>query len=123
MCPLELVATPMPSPRYKFGGSLRKSDADSKAISGTSRAFALALSCAWVRPSAGVCAGGWANWGMAQASAAHTRQVLVDISLLWVFASIHPQDMATGTMGRMVRCVEVTAEGPGRVLPGPSAER
>src|SRR5450759_5610330 len=98
MCPLELVATPMPSPRYKFGGSFRKFGADSNGISGTFRAFALALSCAWVSPSAGVCAGVWANWGIAQASAAHTRQVLVFISLLWVSASIHPVDMVTGPM-------------------------
>src|SRR5580765_1773798 len=41
MWPLELVATPMPSPRKRLGGSLRKLGADSKGISGTFWAFAL----------------------------------------------------------------------------------
>src|ERR1039458_9377124 len=81
MCPLELVATPMPSPIYRLAGSFRKFGADSNGIWGTFRAFARALSCAGVRVSAGVCA----NWGMAQTSAAHSRQVLVYISLLLFF--------------------------------------
>src|SRR5690348_16094065 len=81
MCPLELVATPMPSPRYRLGGSFRKFGAESKGISGTFCALARALSCAGVRPSAGVCA----NWGIAHASAAHNRQVFIFISLLLFF--------------------------------------
>src|SRR5262249_20344505 len=39
--PFELVATPMPSPRYKSVGSFRKSGTESYGISGTFSAFAL----------------------------------------------------------------------------------
>src|SRR5665647_3802003 len=137
MCPLESVATPMPSPRYRFGGSLRKSGADSNGISGTPRAFALALSCAGVSPSAGVGAGVWANWGIAQASAAHSRQVLISISLLMGFRQYTPSGHGNGYNGAhealrldaavgggamgangkfVLRRDKVTAERPGRVL-------
>src|SRR3990172_7098899 len=34
MCPFEFRATPMPSPRYKFGGSFRKLGTESYGISG-----------------------------------------------------------------------------------------
>src|ERR1035441_10322458 len=82
MCPLELVATPMPSPRCRLGGSLRKSGADSNGISGTFCTLARALSWAGVRVSAGVWAGAWVNSGIAQASAAHNGKVLASIWLL-----------------------------------------
>src|ERR1035438_10051066 len=103
MCPLEFVATPMPSPRYRLGGNFRKFGADSNGIWGTFRAFARALSCAGVRVSAGVCA----NWGMAQTSAAHSRQVLVYISLLLFFPP-HPVVLA----GRLVQFLANTARLP-----------
>src|ERR1017187_10459666 len=103
MCPLELVATPMPSPIYRLAGSFRKCGADSNGIWGTFRAFARALSCAGVRVSAGVCA----NWGMAQTSAAHSRQVLVYISLLLFFPP-HPVVLA----GRLVQFLANTARLP-----------
>src|SRR5664279_1754088 len=115
MCPLELVATPMPSPRYRLGGIFRKFGADSNGIWGTFRAFARALSCAGVRVSAGVCA----NWGMAQTSAAHSRQVLVYISLLLFFPP-HPVVLA----GRLVQFLANTARLPSdavgiRLVSGP----
>src|SRR5215510_3455987 len=34
MCPFELRATPMPSPRYRFGGIVRKFGTDSYGMSG-----------------------------------------------------------------------------------------
>src|SRR5688500_3567488 len=42
--PFELVAMPMPSPKYRSGGSLKKSGTEVKGISGTFSA--LALDCA-----------------------------------------------------------------------------
>src|ERR1039458_8231340 len=82
MCPLELVATPMPSPRCRLGGSFRKFGADSNGISGTFCALARALSWACVSPPGDAGAGVCANWGTAYASATHSRQVLVYIALL-----------------------------------------
>src|SRR5688572_10482905 len=50
MCPFELVATPIASPRYTSAGIFRKFGTDSNGISGTFCAFALWPVCA--RPGA-----------------------------------------------------------------------
>src|SRR5690242_2552587 len=65
MCPFELVAIPMPSPRYKLGGILKKFGTDSKGISGTFCALARVAIAAGER----FCA----KAGLASETAASTR--------------------------------------------------
>src|SRR5262245_7932023 len=59
MCPLELRATPMPSPMYTLGGSFMKSLTTSNLMSGTSFALGSSFICAGVRPP-GAGGGAWA---------------------------------------------------------------
>src|SRR6185436_13022533 len=70
-CPLELVATPMPSPIYTLGGSFMKSFTTSYLISGASMALGSSFNWAGVRWPGGVGAdGAWANSVVAAADSA-----------------------------------------------------
>src|SRR5262245_41635644 len=61
MCPFELRATPMPSPRYRLGGMVRKFGTDSYGISGAV-AYAVARG--------GTC---WADVGTARITLARAK--------------------------------------------------